>query len=88
VQAVSVDLVLQQAMDLPSDSPRDVDVDVGQYLGHPESCEYKTLTQEDTITIQVSFSTRTFSHGEVFGILMIAQLGINPSISHCLVNIC
>ena len=54
MQAVSVDIVLQQAMDLPSDSPRDVDVDVGQYLGHPESCEYKTLTQEDTITIQVS----------------------------------
>lgn len=54
MQAVSVDIVLQQAMDLPSDSPRDVDVDVGLYLGHPESCEYKTLTQEDTITIQVS----------------------------------
>ena len=32
----------------------------GLYLGHPESYEYKTLTQEDTITIQVSFTTSKF----------------------------
>jgi len=60
----------------------------GLYLGHPESYEYKTLTQEDTITIQVSFSASKFGHGELFGLLMIAHLGINPLITHCLLSIC
>ena len=48
----------------------------GLYLGQPQACQYKILTQEDTIRIQVSFSINKFGHGEAFGILIIAYLRI------------